>query len=189
MAMSDRGVVAAVRAGDREAFRQLVEQHSRSIFRLAFRMTGNEQDAEEIVQEAFLRAYRKIGDFESRADFGTWLHRIAANCSYDLLQRRKPQRLQTPLWDEEGEELPLPSANPGPERLLLSVELKQKLQEAMSQLTPAERSAFVLRHFEGRSIVEIGRALDLKTDATKNSIYRAVKKLRRALGPFMVAAR
>src|SRR5205085_1643486 len=89
MEMSDQGAVAAVRAGDREAFRSLVEKHSRTIFKLGFRMTGNEQDAEEVVQETFLRAYRKIGDFESRANFGTWLYRIATNCSLDVLEKRK----------------------------------------------------------------------------------------------------
>jgi len=187
MEMSDRGAVAAVRAGDREAFRLLVEKHSRSIFKLAFRMTHNEQDAEEVVQETFLRAYRKLGDFESRADFGTWLYRIAANCSYDLLGRRKRHQGDTPLENEEGEELPLASANPGPERMALSGELREKLAAAMEELTPVERSAFVLRHFEGQSIEEIGGTLGLKANATKNSIYRAVQKLRRALGPMVLA--
>jgi RNA polymerase sigma-70 factor (ECF subfamily) len=186
MEMSDRGAVAAVRAGDREAFRLLVEKHSRSIFKLAFRMTHNEQDAEEVVQETFLRAYRKLGSFEERADFGTWLYRIAANCAYDLLGRRK-QHLQTPLENDQGEELPLPAPNPGPERVALSSELRAKLAEAMDELTPIERSAFVLRHFEGESIEEIGKALDLKANATKNSIYRAVQKLRRTLGPLVQA--
>jgi RNA polymerase sigma-70 factor (ECF subfamily) len=189
MEMSDREAVAAVRAGDREAFRPLVERHSRAIFKLGFRMTGNEQDAEEVVQETFLRAYRKIDHFESRANFGTWLYRIASNCALDLLQRRKPQQQNTPLEDEEGVELPLPTPNPGPERLLLSGELKQKLTEAMARLTPVERSAFVLRHFEGRSIEEIGKALELKENATKNCIYRAVQKIRHAVGPLMHPAR
>ncbi len=185
MEMSDHGTVAAVRAGDREAFRLLVERHSRTIFKLGFRMTGNEQDAEEVVQETFLRAYRKIGDFESRANFGTWLYRIATNCSFDLLEKRKPTLKHTSLQDEEGEELPLPATGPSPERLVLSVELKQKLAQAMEELTPLERSAFVLRHFENQSIEEIGKALNLKANATKNSIYRAVQKMRRALEPLM----
>jgi len=149
-------------------------------------MTGNEQDAEEVVQETFLRAYRKLDHFESRANFGTWLYRIATNCSFDLLEKRKPTLKHTPLQDDEGEDLPLPANAPGPERLVLSAELKQKLAQAMEELTPLERSAFVLRHFENQSIEEIGKALDLKTNATKNSIYRAVQKLRRTLGPMMM---
>src|SRR4051812_9625580 len=185
MEMSDREVVAAVRAGDHEAFRALVEKHSRAIFRLGCRMTGNEQDAEEVVQETFLRAYRKIGDFESRANFGTWLYRIATNCSLDLLEKRKPMQKNTPLENDEGEVIPLPATTPSPERMVLSAELKRKLAVAMDELTPLERSAFVLRHFENQSIEEIGRALELKTNATKNSIYRAVQKLRHTLAPLM----
>src|SRR5688572_33063245 len=76
------------RQGDSEAFRSLVERHSRGVFRLAYRMTGNEQDAEDVVQEAFLRAYRNLVRFEDRARFASWLHRIAANCAYDVLRGR-----------------------------------------------------------------------------------------------------
>src|SRR6202048_1741913 len=82
-------VLARARQGDSEAFRVLVERHSRSLFRLEFRMTGNEQDAEDVVQESLLRAYRRLGRFESRANFGTWLYRIAANCSVDLMRAKQ----------------------------------------------------------------------------------------------------
>lgn len=123
MEMSDQGAVAAVRAGDRDAFRLLVEKHSRTIFKLGHRMTGNEQDAEEVVQETFLKAYRKLDSFESRANFGTWLYRIATNCSLDLLEKRKPMQKNTPIENDEGELLPLPAGTPSPERMVLSAEL------------------------------------------------------------------
>src|SRR5438046_10374716 len=87
-------VLARARQGDSEAFRALVERHSRSVFRLAFRMTGNEQDAEDVVQESFLRAYRQLGRFESRANFGTWLYRIVATCSGDLMRARQAKQAQ-----------------------------------------------------------------------------------------------
>src|ERR1700751_3947250 len=77
------------RAGGRGALRVLVERHSRPLFRLAFRMTGNEQDAEDLVQESLMRAYRQIGKFDERASFATWLYRITVNCSLDLLRARK----------------------------------------------------------------------------------------------------
>jgi DNA-directed RNA polymerase specialized sigma24 family protein len=80
--------VTRARGGDTEAFRFLVDRHSRGVFRLAFRMTGNEHDAEDVVQETFLKAYRKLSAFEERAQFGSWVHRIAANCAYDLLRAR-----------------------------------------------------------------------------------------------------
>src|SRR5260370_10381144 len=94
-ARPDRGAdgrdVERVLAGDQDAFRLLVERHSRSLFRLAYRVTGNEQDAEEVVQDAFLRAYRKMDRFESRANFGTWLYRIAVNCALDRMRKRRTE--------------------------------------------------------------------------------------------------
>src|SRR6476660_45630 len=88
-ATESAAVLARAQQGDGDAFRALVERHSRTVFRLAFRMTGNEQDAEDVVQESFLRAYRQLGRFESRANFGTWLYRIVANCSVDLMRARQ----------------------------------------------------------------------------------------------------
>src|SRR5947209_19836104 len=110
-------VLARARQGDGEAFRALVERHSRRVFRLAFRMTGNEQDAEDVVQEAFLRAFKQLGRFESRANFGTWLYRIVANCSVDLM-RAKQARHDMTRSDSLDEVIELPSGDTaGPERL------------------------------------------------------------------------
>src|SRR6187431_2876025 len=91
MTHTDAATVALARDGDSEAFRALVERHSRAVYRLAYRMTGSAQDAEDIVQETFLKAYRQLSRFESRANFSTWLHRIAVNCSIDLM-RARPHR-------------------------------------------------------------------------------------------------
>src|SRR5205085_11401428 len=107
-------VLARARQGDSDAFRALVERHSRSVFRLAFRMTGNEQDAEDVVQESFLRAYRQLGRFESRANFGTWLYRIVANCSVDHMRAKKARHDQTGSESlDEAEEAPA-TRRPGP---------------------------------------------------------------------------
>ena len=92
MESTDEAAVARARAGDRDAFRVLVERHGRSVFRLAYRMTGNEQDAEDMVQESFLRAYRQLAKFDQRASFATWLHRIVSNCSLDLMRARERRR-------------------------------------------------------------------------------------------------
>src|SRR5215831_6435642 len=97
MEWSDETAVARARTGDADAFRVLVERHSRALFRLAYRMTGNQQDAEDVVQDSFLRAYKQLARFDERASFGTWLYRIAVNCSLDLVRSRKRRNeLMTP---------------------------------------------------------------------------------------------
>ena len=175
--------LARARQGDGEAFRALVERHSRSVFRLAYRMTGNEQDAEDVVQESFLRAYRQLGRFESRANFGTWLYRIVANCSVDLM-RTKQARHDMTRSESLEEAAHLPSTDwPDPERLAESGEIQRRVVEALAELSPLERAAFTLRHYEGRSIEEICKTLGLGTSAAKHSVFRAVKKLRVALEP------
>src|SRR5260221_10126852 len=88
MDTSDVAAISRGRGGDPDAFRLLVERQSKTIFRVAYRMTGNEHDADDVVQETFLRAYRTLDRFEERANFSTWLHRIAVNCSLDLLRAR-----------------------------------------------------------------------------------------------------
>ncbi len=184
---SEAALLAQALAGDEDAFRGLVERHSRSIFRLAYRMTGNEQDAEEVVQETFLRAYRRLNRFEARSNFGTWVYRIGVNCALDLMRKRRPEIEQREPDDAEGLETvqDLPGTAPAPDRLLLSAELGRHVERALAALSAIERAAFTLRHFEGLSIEEIGRTLGLRASATKNSIYRAVQKLRRALEPFV----
>jgi len=175
-------VLARARQGDSEAFRTLVERHSRRAFQLAFRMTGNEQDAEDVVQESFIRAYRQLGRFEARAHFATWLHRIVANCSIDLIRSRRARHDHASTDDFAS--MPQPEADgPNPERLAASAQIERSVAAAMSELSPLERAAFTLRHYEGRSIAEIGRTLGLGTSATKHSVFRAVRKLRAALEP------
>ena len=183
MAAEGAAVLARARQGDEDAFRVLVEQHSRSVFRLAYRMTGNEQDAEDVVQESFLRAYKQLGRFEARANFGTWIYRITANCCVDLMRSRHARRDQSRGESLDAvEELP-PADVPGPERLAASAEIEQRVQAALGELSPLERAAFTLRHYEGRSIDEISTVLGLGTSAAKHSVFRAVKKLRAALAP------
>lgn len=186
----DRATVALARTGDHDAFRVLVERYSRSVFRLAFRMTGNEHDAEEVVQETFLKAYKALGQFESRSNFGTWLYRIASNCALDLIRARQRHENSRETPDEEKADplSVLASSEPTPDRLMLSAELQQRVKLALSRLTPMERAAFVLRHFEGQPIEEISRALGLRSGAAKNNVFRAVKKLREALQPLVSPA-
>lgn len=184
---SDAGAVAEVQAGDSSAFRVLVERHSRPVFRLAYRLTGNQQDAEDVVQETFLRAFRQLKRFEARSSFGTWLHRIAVNCAMDLLRGRPRLQMAESLdGGGTGDVADAPDERAiGPDRWAESAEIRRSLDRALDRLTPVERTAFVLRHFEGRSLEDIGQALGLRTNATKHSIFRAVQKMRRALEPLV----
>jgi RNA polymerase sigma-70 factor, ECF subfamily len=190
MPQTDAATVALARDGDSEAFQALVECHSRTVYRLAHRMTGNAADAEDVVQETFLKAYRQLGRFESRANFSTWLHRIAVNCSIDLIRSRPHREAGHDMADLEemgpGDAEP-PAGHKTPERLMLSTEVHDRIASAMSALSRRERAAFVLRHFEGHSIEDISRSLGLKANATKHSIFRAVRKMRAALEPFVSA--
>ncbi len=171
----DLATVSRVQAGEADAFAELVERHSRSVFRLAFRITGNESDADEIVQETFMRAYREIHRYESRASFATWIHTIARNLALDTLRKNRPGTA----------ELELVSTAPTPERLAGSQLLGERIAEALKGLSVHERAAFTLRHYEGVPLLEIGESLGLSENATKQSIFRAVKKLRRALLPWI----
>ena len=194
MELTDAGAVARARAGDSDAFRVLVERHSRSLFRLAFRMTGNQQDAEDVVQESFLRAYKQLAKFDERASFGTWLYRIAANCSLDLVRSRKRRSEHLAPQESAGSEMDdpvslLPSHAPTPDRLAMSSEVGERVKQAMEELSPTERTAFVLRHFEGMCMEEVSRVLDCQPGAAKHSVFRAVQKLRRALEPVVSAAK
>lgn len=176
-------VLARAREGDGDAFRALVEHHSRAAFRLAFRLTGNEHDAEDVVQEGFLRAYRQLGRFEARSNFGTWFHRIIVNCSMDVLRQRQSRREQGRVDDGEQVMDGMPAAGPGPDHIANSAEIRARVDASLEALTPLERAAFTLRHYEGRSIDEIGALLGVQTSAAKHSVFRAVRKLRDALAP------
>jgi RNA polymerase sigma-70 factor, ECF subfamily len=189
---SDAIAVERTLAGDRDAFRVLVERHSRNVFRLAYRMTGNQHDAEEVVQEAFLRAYQKLSQFAERANFGTWVYRIAANYAIDRMrQRRSEDERRAPggRVTEDGLEPDavsiVPDGAPSPERLAQSGELAEQMRRALNDLTPAERTAFVMRHWGGSGIEEIAEALKSSSSAAKNTVFRSVQKLRRALEPFV----
>jgi RNA polymerase sigma-70 factor (ECF subfamily) len=193
MELTDAAAVSRARTGDTDAFRVLVERHSRSLFRLAFRMTGNQQDAEDVVQDSFMRAYKQLGKFDERASFGTWLYRIAANASLDLVRSRKRRQEHMAPQDADTEfddtVTALPSSDPTPERMALSGEVRQRVEAAMQELSPTERTAFVLRHFEGMCIEDVSRVLECQPGAAKHSVFRAVQKLRRALEPVVSAAK
>ena len=182
---SDHSIVRAVLAGDKEAYGALVRAHSATVFRVAFRIVGNEADAEEIVQEAFLRGYQRLDSYQQRSAFGTWIYRIAVNCA---LNRINQSRIDSEYRvgeesDPEVKTVQLAAQDADPERVLLSREISVAQEMAMQRLTPTEKGAFVLRHLEDRSINEIAEVLSIAPNAAKQAVFRAVQKLRRELAP------
>ena len=188
----DRLVLARARRGDGEAFRALVERHSRYLFGVAQRLVGSAADAEDVLQEAWLKAHRQLGRFEERADVRTWLHRITVNCAIDQIRGRRRREEACDPMDLEHGPLSARGATDGPatpDRLAESGQIGERVRLALDGLTVLERAAFTLRHVEGMSIDEVGAALGLKTSATKHSIFRAVRKMRHALEPLMAERR
>lgn len=186
MALDDAAAVAKAKGGDEEAFRVLVERHGRAIYRLAYRMTGKAEDAEEVVQETLIRAYRQLSRFEARANFSTWLYRIGFNCAVDYL-RGRPHRETLEAHETLDARSAPTGTTPSTEDLVYAGEISERVQVALNDLSPQERAAFLMRHYHGCSIEEICAALGLKTNAAKHSIFRAVKKMRVALRPLVDA--
>jgi RNA polymerase sigma-70 factor (ECF subfamily) len=177
----DAAVVAQARDGDEEAFRLLVERHSRAVYRLAMRMTGSAADAEDIVQDTFIRAHRQLHHFQGRAGFGSWLYRIAANCAIDHARRQPRHRWTESESDQRS------SRGPSADDLVYAGEVSDRLQRSLRDLSDQERAAFLLRHEQGCSIDEISEALGVGREAAKHAIFRGVKKMRQALAPLLPA--
>jgi len=181
MTHSEQKIIRKAANGDRVAFRELVLQHSHAMFRLAWRLTGDESLAEDIVQEAFIKAWRKIGDFRMQSSFRSWLHRITVNTAMDQLRtrsRREQVESSEPEWER------LQPADEGPKHDV-QIDVQDRTRAAMMNLSDTERAALMLRHFEGHSIQEIAQILDLTTNACKQTVFRAVKKMRVELQPLV----
>jgi RNA polymerase sigma-70 factor (ECF subfamily) len=185
MQPDDAMLVRQAAGGDETAFRLLVDRHSRSVFRLAFRITGTREDAEDVVQDTFIRAFRQLDRFESRSNFGTWLYRIGFNCAIDFTRSRVRRETAEPpdVLDQRED----PAATPTGHDVVYAGQISVQVQRALRALSDQERAAFVMRHYHQCSIDEIGRTLDLKTSAAKHAVFRAVRKMRAALRPLVTS--
>ena len=172
----------ALKAGDRLEFARLVETYYEMIYRLAIKMLNNPQDAEDVLQETFLKALRGIRNFDGRSNISTWLYRIATNEALLVLRRQKPDIISTdePLETDEGEQDPVQIVDwcclPEPE--LMSAEAQRYLEQAVNRLSPNLRAVFVLRDIEGLSTQETGEVLNLSETAVKTRLSRARLRLR-----------
>lgn len=178
--------VEALKTGDREAFATLVESTSTQIYRLALRILGDEQDAEDVLQETYIKAFRSLPDFEGRSSLTTWLYRIAANEALMLIRKRKPQTQSVDEdssfdSDTESEGMEIADFCCLPEGELLSAESRRFLDQAVQNLPENLRVVFVMRDQEGLSIQETAFALGLSENNVKTRLLRARLKLRQEL--------
>ena len=179
--------LAALKAGDRAEFARLVETTSNHIYRLALRILRDPQDAEDVLQESYIKALRALPDFEGRSSLSTWLYRIAVNESLMLLRKRRVNLLSVEEDPEEGEETPsmvLTDWVNLPEKELLSSEARHHLDAAVDSLPDTLRVVFILRDVEGLSIRETAEMLGLTETAVKTRLLRARLQLRNALSQY-----
>jgi len=184
----DDELIRAAQKGERSAFDSLVRRYDRSVLRLALHMLGNEQDAQDVHQEAFLKAYRHLGNFRFECSFYTWLYRIVTNLCLDQMRRRKSRREDpATVLDSSGAEMDLMAnltdgrASANPARELERKTMNTAIQSALNELTPRERMVFELKHYQGLKLRTIGEMLSTTEETAKNTLFRATRKLRARL--------
>lgn len=180
--------ISGLKQGDKAEFARLVEQYSNQVYRLALKMLGNVQEAEDVVQTTFLNAMNAVKNFEGRSHISTWLYRIAMNEALMILRKRKPEMLSTDeeVEDEDGLREPLQISDWCclPEKELMAGETKKFLDDAIQRLSTSLRAVFTLRDIEGLSIKETARALGLTEATVKTRLLRARLKLREYLSRY-----
>ena len=186
--VNDADLIRNAQRGSRTAFEELVRQYDQAVLRLALHLTGSEAEAQDIYQEAFLKAYRHLGSFRFECSFYTWMYRIVTNLCLDHLRKKKTRREDSPVMvDSSGEEHSLldqvadDRSGANPERDLMRRELGGKISNALQQLTPRERMVFELKHYQGLKLRTIGEMLNTTEETAKNTLFRATQKLRGTL--------
>lgn len=177
-----------LRQGSKKAFAQIVEANSESIYRVAFRMLNNEQDAEDVLQETFIKAYRNLHAFEGRSQLSTWLYRIAVNEALMMIRKRKidTTSIEEGFETDNGDIVPLQVIDWCclPESELISSESQKQIAEAVKKLSPANRAVFVLRDLSGLSTSDTAEALDISVAAVKTRLLRARLEMRDHLSDY-----
>lgn len=185
-ALTDEELVANASAGDLEAFNQLVSRWERPIYALAYRTLGREEDARDVVQEAFLRAYRGLKGFKGQAKFSSWLYRITLNLCRDWIRRTRRQPIFQVAPHGEGDELDdlaeqLPSKDESVEDLVARREMSAAVARAMAELPEEQRVAILMKEYHGLTFQEIADALDCPLSTVKTRLYQGLSVLRRRL--------
>lgn len=183
--MSEEQLIRRAQQGDNGAFEELLLLHQKKVYNLCLRMSANPDDALDLSQEAFLRVWRSLGQYQFEASFSTWLFRLTSNICIDFL-RRKKRRQETSLTEsyddsDEGAELSVPDAQPGPEQQAMTNETKIELARAMEQLSPEHREILQLRVIEDLQYEQIADILGVRVGTVKSRLARARLALRKIL--------
>jgi len=186
--IDDSLLVREAQRGNRAAFEELVRHYDQAVLRLAMHLTGSEHEAQDIYQDAFLKAYKSMGNFRFECSFYTWIYRIVTNLCLDHLRKKQVRKEDAPVAvDAEGESYDVlaqvPDARSGanPERDLMRRELGTRINHALEKLTPRERMVFELKHYQGLKLRTVGEILNTTEETAKNTLFRATQKLRGSL--------
>ena len=186
--IDDTMLIREAQRGNRAAFEELVRHYDQAVLRLAMHLTGSEHDAQDIYQDAFLKAYKNVGSFRFECSFYTWIYRIVTNLCLDHLRKRQVRKEDAPVAvDQSGEEYSVIDqvadgrAAANPERDLMRRELGGRINKALDKLTPRERMVFELKHYHGLKLRTVGEILNTTEETAKNTLFRATQKLRGAL--------
>ncbi|PYX80140.1 MAG: RNA polymerase subunit sigma-24 [Acidobacteria bacterium] len=186
--IDDTMLVREAQRGNRAAFEELVRHYDQAVLRLALHLTGSEHDAQDVYQDAFLKAYKSLGNFRFECSFYTWIYRIVTNLCLDQLRKKQVRKEDAPVATDAGGEqfdvldrVPDGRAGANPERDLMRRELGSRINSALERLTPRERMVFELKHYHGLKLRTVGEILNTTEETAKNTLFRATQKLRGAL--------
>ena len=186
--IDDTLLVREAQRGDRAAFEELVRHYDQAVLRLAMHLTGSEHEAQDIYQDAFLKAYKSVGNFRFECSFYTWIYRIVTNLCLDHLRKKQVRKEDDRVGvDAHGEaydvlsQVPDARSGANPERDLMRRELGTRINHALDKLTPRERMVFELKHYQGLKLRTVGEILNTTEETAKNTLFRATQKLRGSL--------
>jgi len=189
MVQNEQALVDRFCSGDNSAFQELVERHKKKVYYLAYDITGDHHDAEDISQEVFIKMFRSLKTFRRDAKMSSWLYQIAVNTSIDSLRRKplKRQKLMITLDKASVHENPLGSgiAASDPERSAEASILQSHISQALQKVSPKERSVFVMRHYNDLKMIETAEILNVSVGTVKSLLFRAIKKLRKELSFYL----
>ena len=185
MTTQEKELIQKAQAGNVTAFEQLVRMYDQRVLLLIYRMQGNLQDAQDIYQETFLKAFEKLETFRFESEFRTWLFRISINQCINLRRKKRIKYWLTFSDEPTDTATVILSAPENPESIFANTELHQQIETALNQLSTQQRSMFILKHYEGYKIREISEILNCAEGAVKNQIFRATRKLQKFLKPYL----